>query len=218
MQLEQFDVLAPEACAHWAQQVMALRRQWTARHARLPFYTLGLAAYLDAVSDGSSRGLPPSYHSTVLRQHNNQVLSQHFEALLDINRRALSQHLQRPARYVPTQAALPGFHIHLPHPAFAAEVASVHRDLQFMKVFPQQDFQPDQVITFTLPLSLPPGSGLQIWDDAGASVHPYQLGQMVVHDGLHQHQAVLHPTPSDVPRIMLQGHGVLLHDELLLYW
>ena len=218
MQLEQFDVLAPQACAHWAQQVMALRRQWTARHARLPFYTLGLAAYLDAVTDGASGRLPPSYHSSVLRQHNNQVLSQSFADLLELSRAGLAQHAQRPARYVPTQAALPGFHIHLPHPAFAAEVASVHRDFQFMKVFPQHRFEPDQVITFTLPLSLPPGSGLKLWDGDAVSLHRYALGQMVVHSGLCQHQAVLHPEPSETPRIMLQGHGVFLNDELLLYW
>ena len=218
MQLEQFDVLAPEACAHWADQVLALRRHWTQRHARLPFYTLGMAAYLDAVPDGSAPALPPSYQSTILRQHSNQVLLEHFEALLEINRAALSQHFARPARYVPQQAALPGFHIHLPHPAFASEVASVHRDLQFMKVFAQHAIEPHQVLTFTLPVSMPPGSGLKTWSDSGTDVHPYRLGHMVVHDGLCQHQAVLHPTPSDVPRIMLQGHGVFLHDELLLYW
>ena len=116
------------------------------------------------------------------------------------------------------QAALPGFHIHLPHPTFAADVASVHRDLQFMKVFPQHTFEPDQVITFTLPLSLPPGSGLKVWEGENVSLHRYRLGQMVVHDGLCQHQAILHPEPSATPRIMLQGHGVCLNDELLLYW
>ena len=66
--------------------------------------------------------------------------------------------------------------------------------------------------------SLPPGSGINFWAGSAKRFLPYHPGRMLLHDGLATHQAVLHPTPSDVPRIMLQGHVVLLHDELLLYW
>jgi len=218
MAVEEFDVLAPEACTRWAEKVLALRRHWTPRHERLPFFTLGMAAYLDAGSDDAKLGLPPSYHSSILRQHANQLLMEHFGELLEISRVALERRYNCNARYVPSHAALPGFHIHLPHPAFASDVASLHRDLQFMKVFSQTSVQPDQVLTFTLPLSLPPKTGLKTWDGAGSRLHLYQMGFMVAHNGLHPHQAVLHPEPSDMPRIMLQGHGVFQKSELILYW
>jgi hypothetical protein len=93
------------------------------------------------------------------------LLRSQFADLLQTGQEALSAELGVPGGYADDRAALPGFHIHLPHPAFQHEVASVHRDLQFMEVFPELRPSPEEVFTFTLPLSLPAGSGINFWSD-----------------------------------------------------
>ena len=213
--LAELAAVSPQDCAAWQAEVMALRAQWTARHASLPFFTLGLAAYLDFARRG---GQPAAYRSPALRSHYNALLSRHFGPLLESCRLALSAHTGLDARFVPDRSALPGFHIHLPHPVFAGEVASVHRDLQFRDVFPEIAAAREDVLTFTVPIALPPGSGINFWAGPDKRFLPYHLGQMLVHDGLATHQAVLHPENRDTPRIMLQGHGLRQGDALFLYW
>ena len=208
-------VLESHDCRTWQDQVLALRAQWTPRHPSLPVFTLGLAAYLDF----ARRGSPPApYRSPALRSHYNALLSRHFGGLLEACRAALSAHTGLVARFAPDRASLPGFHIHLPHPVFAGEVASVHRDLQFRDVFPEVAATRADVLTFTVPIALPPGSGINFWAAAEKRFQPYHLGRMLVHDGLATHQAVLHPENRDTPRIMLQGHGLRHADALVLYW
>jgi hypothetical protein len=203
-------------CEGWQAEVMALRRHWTPRHPSLPFFTLGLAAYLDIERQGrSGRG---TYWSAALRSHYNALLQRHFGDLLEGSLTALSVHAGLPARFAPERASLPGFHIHLPHPVFCNEVASIHRDLQFLDVFPEVPAQPEDVITFTVPLALPAGSGLNIWSQGVKSFHAYRLGCMLVHDGLATHQAVLHPQAGQSARIMFQGHALRRQGELVLYW
>ena len=211
-------VLYPEACAGWAEQVLSLRSQWTARHVSLPFYTLGMAAYLDAVPSASRAGGPIPYHSTALRQHHNRLLQDKFAPLLDLTCEALGRWAKRRAHCNAGTTALPGFHIHLEHPLFMHPVASKHRDLQFQLVFPGREIALSQVLTFTLPLSLPEGAGMNLWSNGSRYFHPYHLGQMTVHSGLAPHQAVLFPGNLRPPRIMLQGHGLIEDDSLLLYW
>jgi len=208
-------VLEPHECGVWCEQVLALRAQWTPRHPSLPFFTLGLAAYLDF----ARRGNPPAtYRSPALRSHYNALLSRHFGGLLEACRAALAVHTGLATRFAPDRASLPGFHIHLPHPVFAGEVASVHRDLQFRDVFPDVPATRDDVLTFTVPIALPAGSGINFWSGTEKRFLPYHLGRMLVHDGLSTHQAVLHPQNRDTPRIMLQGHGLRHADALVLYW
>jgi len=213
-----FDVADAHACHAWASQVLGLRDHWTARHPHYPFHTLGLAAYLDAVTrDRSAKG-PGLYRSKGLRRHYNDLLRAHFADLLDTGLQALTTMLGMPTRYDEARTALPGFHIHLPHPAFSHEVASIHRDLQFRDVFPELRPSAAEVFTFTLPLSLPPGAGIHFWIDGQRHFHAYELGRMLVHDGLVTHQAVLHPQAQDLPRIMWQGHGIVDGQQLILYW
>lgn len=211
-------VLAAEECAFWTAQVMALRPHWTRRDAHLPFYTLGLAAYLDAVKGDPLLGGQQAYHHNLLRQENNRLLDAHFAPLLQLCCDALAQWSGQPVACVGEHAALPGFHIHLPHPVFSQAVASRHVDLQFKQVFglPQPD--PAQVLTLTLPLSMPTGAGLNLWPGTVPVFHPYHLGQLTVHSGLVPHQAVLHPTSEPVARIMLQCHALRQAEAWGLYW
>jgi len=210
-------VLSAPECASWTQQVLALRRHWTRRDPHLPFYTLGMAAYLDAVQPDPVLGAPP-YHLKPLRQANNALIHSHFAPLLERCCQALAGWSGQAVHCLGEQTALPGFHIHLPHPVFAQEVASRHVDLQFQKVFAGLQPRPDQVLTLTLPVSLPSGAGLQLWDGDEALFYPYQLGQLALHSGLAPHQAVLHPEGGEVPRIMLQCHALQADGGWGIYW
>lgn len=211
-------VLSEQECAFWTAQVLALRPRWTRRDPQLPFYTLGLAAYLDAVRSEAELGGRRAYHLDALRLENNRLLRTHFGPLLERCCQALERHTGRPSRCLDGSAALPGFHIHLPHPVFTQDVASRHVDLQFRQVFGLEQPAPDQVLTLTLPISLPAGAGLRLWLDGQAVFHPYQRGHLSLHDGLAPHQAVLHPQAEDVPRIMLQCHALLQDGRWGLYW
>jgi len=74
------------------------------------------------------------------------------------------------------------------------------------------------VITFTLPLSLPEGSGLHMWQGDVKTFYPYEVGQLVIHSGLLTHQAVLRCAGRVSPRVTLQGHGVQRNNNIALYW
>lgn len=215
-------VLDSRACSFWAQKVMDLRAHWTHRHISMPFYTLGMAAYLDAVASSARASGQPPYYAAVLRRHHNRQLQDHFSHLLALACEAIGEWTQKRGSCDPVGTALPGFHVHLTHPVFTQPVASKHRDLQFQLVFPGRVVTTAQVLTFTLPLSLPDGAGLNLWpidhEEGQAKFHPYKLGQMTLHSGLMTHQAVLFPSNHQPPRIMLQGHALIEGDNVLLYW
>jgi hypothetical protein len=97
-------------------------------------------------------------------------------------------------------------------------VASRHVDLQFKQVFGLTQPDPGQVLTLTLPVSMPTGAGLNLWPSTEPVFHPYQLGQLTLHSGLVPHQAVLHPISEPVPRIMLQCHALLQRGAWGIYW
>lgn len=200
----------------WAERVLSAQPHWTRRHPSVPFFTLGMAAYLDAMH--SSAGSASPYSQRFLRDASNRLLLTEFDPIYQQLCSTLGQHFGVEAHLIPEQAAVPGFHIHLPHPVFANEVASIHRDLQFQQVFPNESLAPHEVFTFTLPLSLPPGSGLNLWLAGEKHVYPYRTGELVIHSGLQTHQAVLCCAGDVPPRIALQGHGVMRKSSLALYW
>ncbi|GAB7534156.1 hypothetical protein [Burkholderia sp. 3C] len=219
------DLLDPAARKDWGRRVLQLREHWRPRHPVAPFFTLGLAAYLDHGPHGT--GL---YADDAARHAANALLDAQFRPLLDTVAAALSARLGAPAVLAAAddRAALPGFHIYLPHPAFGKPVANVHRDLQFRDVFPAHEPTPGGLISFTLSLSTPPGSGLRHWPaepaesdgnaDGEPAFFPYRDGMLVVHDGLVTHQAVL-ACDGGVARITLQGHGLQREDgRFVLYW
>ncbi|WP_211463588.1 hypothetical protein [Collimonas silvisoli] len=209
-----FSLLDEADCEDWVLRVLLLKRHWRQRHAEVPFFSLGMAAYLDCVAGRAGA----AYRDAPQRQQSNQLLETHFGPLLQQVTALLQTHFQLPARLA-REAAFPGFHIHLPHPAFADPVASVHRDLQYRDVFPKREIAAEDVFTFTLPLSTPPGSGLNLWrqERDPPEFIPYRSGRLVLHSGLTTHQAVLRCN-GDLERITLQGHAVRLDGELLLYW
>jgi len=203
-----FDVLDEADCEDWVLRVLLMRRYWRRRHAHAPFFTLGLASYLDG-----------GYHDEAALQSNNTLLSVQFAPLFECVSRALSSSLGIPT-ILADDAALPGFHIYLPDPAFRLPAAQIHRDLQYRDAYPALTPADSELVSFTLPLSTPPGSGLNWWP---ADLHEpeffaYRTGTLVVHDGLARHQAVL-ACDGDLERVTLQGHGIVRDDgRLVLYW
>lgn len=213
--IESLDVLHAHECASWSERVVALKSHWTRRDPVLPFFTLGLAAYFDAAPGDVNA----PYRVESYRQWHNRLLLDHFGPLLDRCCRALAESTGVPATCPGGHIALPGFHIHLPHPVFATDVASRHVDLQFQRVFSVVAPDPRYVLTFTLPISMPGGAALRIWQSEDQfEVYPYQLGKMTIHSGLSMHQAVLNPNGEPVPRIMLQGHAWRCDSGWILYW
>jgi hypothetical protein len=195
---------------------LLLRREWRTRYARAPFYSLGLASYLDWHVGACA------YTNGALRNENNALLTRHFADVFQGVIDALSEQLGKQARLASDVAAVPGFHVYLPDPAFALPVASIHQDFQHRTVFP--GIVPDDTISFTLTLSAPPGSGLNVWRERRSPpmasqplFHEYRPGEMVIHEGHWAHQAVL-SNDGDTPRVTFQGHGVVLGSECLLYW
>jgi hypothetical protein len=211
-----FELLPEDECETFVLKVLLLKKHWLRRHAQVPFYTLGLAAYLDDCNIADKRYL--EYHLS----QSNELLAQHFLALYQQLGDFFEQQWGLKTRYNLSHLALPGFHIYQPHPAFAQPLASIHRDLQYQKLFGiEAGQQTDNVITFTLPLSTPTDTGLNLWsspDEAEADLFvPYTTGELVVHSGLEQHQAVINCTGLD-ERITLQGHGIRKDQQLILYW
>ena len=217
-EIQHGQILTPQSCEFWTKQVFLAQKHWTRRHPNTPFFTLGMAAYLDGKQANNKDASTALYRQRILRDASNNLLQAQFSPLYQQLCQRMSEIFGMPALLIPTQAALPGFHIHLPHPAFAEDVASIHRDLQFHQVFPNTSFEPEEVITFTLPISLPPDSGLNLWREDQKNFYPYKLGQVVIHSGLLTHQAVLRCAGTVPPRIALQGHGVIRGPELALYW
>jgi len=95
----------------------ALKSHWSRRDPDLPFYTLGLAAYCDA----SPAEPNAPYRVESYRQWNNRLLSEHFGPLFDRCCDVLAASTGVPATCPGGRAAVPGFHIHLPHPAFLTD-------------------------------------------------------------------------------------------------
>jgi hypothetical protein len=223
-------VLDAIQCLQVRDAIHANRHHWTSRIPQLPFYTLGVASYLDA--EISKAHYYRSAHDS------RPLLWETFGWLYEIVASALSTHFKQTVVYDPAYA-LPGFHIFLAHPAFIQAIAAVHWDAQHLALdwSSQTDFA--RPVSFTLPITLPSkGAGLNYWDyewqpDVPAdavnlkqilSALPthnieYAVGEMVVHSGRLLHQiAPAHEYQPQDERITLQGHALLSQGDWKLYW
>jgi hypothetical protein len=96
-------VLSSAECERVRQAIHALRTSWIVRgNANYPFYTVGAASYIDAVSP-----TPPPRYSEILVE-TNPVLREHFHWLYARLMCKLSVHLQATVR-TSDELALPGY-------------------------------------------------------------------------------------------------------------
>jgi hypothetical protein len=230
--LDRGPLLNEQECARALDDVMALRDHWTQRAVDVPFYTLGVASYLDA------RQSQVDYRK--LAAQINPLLSERFGWLHDRVKDRVSEATGLPAVWLPS-AALPGFHVFLAHWAFAIAPSAIHFDTQHRLLdwgdLPGADFS--DLLSYTLPLQLPEsGGGLNIWNldqrdfpdtkskeffDAARGLkptfHEYRVGNIVMHSGnlLHQMAGTARMDGAD-RRITLQGHGTRADGRIYLYW
>jgi hypothetical protein len=226
-------VLTELECQKVDSVVRHLDNFWIQRHQLAPFYTLGAASYIDAAQDQTSYYTKAMLYNTVLYD----ALTWLYEKLIV----TLEQHLHVPVIYL-DWAALPGFHIYLDSKLFELPAfVSTHFDCQYQYLIweDREDIAAMQMLSFTLPISLPSsGAGLNTWDISGEDAmklskeelgrltqsalktfHPYYLGQLILHSGHLVHQATLGDEiqPGD-SRVTLQGHAVLRQKSWNLYW
>lgn len=228
--LGEIDVLTEQECAVTASAVMDAREQWVSRSGSGHFATFGINAYMDLAP---STDTDASYFGAARRS--NAELTKRFADLHVRLADVLGCALDLPARYA-EDLALPGFHIWLGPAIPRLPVASVHFDLQYQRLLSRPDYaRSTGTMSFTLPISLPAtGSSLRVWPRCTYShgrpnvpwsrreepeIVDYRLGRALVHSGhlLHQIGATPLATNDDV-RIMLQGHGLVIDDALVLYW
>jgi hypothetical protein len=229
--VRRISVLAEDECGLVARELRSLASRWCQRRPRLPFYTLGAAAYLDA------RSAPAAYASRAASE--NPLLCERFGWLHERVGAALRDLLGGPTRIAPEHAA-PGFHLYLSHPLFEQPIAEVHFDRQQHRLdWGASAVDWEEPISFTLPIALPrDGGGLHTWDVSFAEMaplarearrerfqaarrtyEPYRLGEMVVHSGHLLHQAAPGVRLVDEDeRFTMQGHALRRDGVWELYW
>ena len=235
--------LSEKACAEAIQTIDDLRTHWLSR-SNAELYTLGAAAYLDALEPrwakhfGKPETDPAQYYQNA--QQYNPILQSHFGWLYDTMVQFLEDKLHAPVSYR-EDLAWPGFHIFLHSPANAFGATHVpHFDRAFVTLnwdtSSHVDFK--QTLSFTLTLQLPQiGGGLKLWDveydqvtqlpkeEAKALVRaqksqlvPYEVGGLICHSGNQLHQISPWKSQPEDRRITLQGHGLLCDGVWILYW
>jgi hypothetical protein len=221
-----------ECQRNW-QAAKALRKYWTHRHAFLPSYSVGAAAYLDVPAEG--------VHTYLMRAiRMNKFLRRDFGPLAESVRAAIEDHVGATTVISP-RFAVPGFHIFETHPRLDELKPRVHFDLQGLRLdFKSEDAEdPEKRLSFTIAVSLPKGgAGLNTWDfqhseymqmtpaevedyfaTLQATYHSYNLGELVIHTGskLHAIAANLEMDPDDA-RVTYQGHAQFTQGQWQLYW
>jgi hypothetical protein len=228
--LGELALLEPAECGRVADAVLELRDSWTARSPKAAFFTLGANAYMDLAGAADPHS---AYHLPAARA--NAVLRRHFADVYQVLAAALREAVGMPARYA-DDLAMPGFHIWTEAGIPRTATSSVHFDLQYRRLLTGSAYaRATGTLSFTVPVRLPAaGSSLLLWPGFGypadiprlggaAGTAPvvveYHLGRAIVHSGHVLHQIGATPTvrPGDL-RIMLQGHGLVVDGELILYW
>jgi hypothetical protein len=226
--LGEIDVLSAAECDAVAEDVLSERGRWTPRSPTGLFATLGVNAYMDLASAADAEA---SYFGPA--RDSNRVL-QRFAGVHGQLARALEREIGLPVRYA-DDLAVPGFHIWDGAGIPTRPRASIHFDLQYQLLLSRPGYaRASGTVSFTLPVRLPAaGSSLRVWpcrypEDVARlpairrtepEIVPYQAGHAIVHSGHVLHQVGVTPSvrPDDV-RITLQGHGLVVDDQLVLYW
>jgi len=188
--------------------VIGLNSLWNNRILDKPFHTLGASAYLDIVG-----GDQEPYFTGV--RACNGALAYCFGPLYREISEALTDLLKVKASF-DSALALPGFHIFFAHEAFVREGGLWHMDMGHIQLG-LPDIDP---ISFTVSVCLPKdGAGMDY--KVGDEEHhlAYKVGGMVVHDGCMMHRiAPLKSYLDNDERITMQGHGVKIDGEYILFW
>jgi hypothetical protein len=212
-----------------AKKVHELNDLWIKRNAAMS--TLGTASYLDG-------SIQNDYIK--LSKKSNVVMKCHFEHLLSNILKYFQSRTTATVKYR-DDAAFPGFHIFECNQLFSIPVASVHKDMQYLRLKYNENESIDtkNTLSFTLAIELPEyGGGLYTFDtiNLGFLDHfipkplvysfakkekiEYKTGYIVSHNGQTFHMIAPCQPSKTKKRITLQGHGVYekLSNTWYLYW
>lgn len=232
-------ILTPGQCDEICAAVHRLRNFWTQVNEETPFFTLGVASYIEFCQPDEAAG---RYYGKA-REY-NPVLREHFPGIMEYLRGTLERHLGEPVAFA-EEFGRPGFHIWLTEAIPTFPTASVHFDLQYRPLgWPAPaEVDYERPVSFTLPLRLPAGGGgMNVWnihyrevEEAAARGEPvsveelrqvreqahyaYTPGSLVLHSGhfLHQIAPTGEVRPGD-ERITMQGHALRCGGRWLVYW
>jgi hypothetical protein len=245
--LHLFQMLNQEECDSYLDKIHSLKNHWIQRSAKkLPFFTLGMAAYQDRKGE---------YHNLKKRARYNKILHENFSELYGKLIPTLSKILKAPVE-IYDKVSIPGFHIYMPHKELkdskSVHQSTPHLDTQFRVVFKEKGIKPEDFVSFTLALQCSKKSGLNLWEpkiklpknvldevtedtfgfyfgtsklsryieqamfEKPTTFLKYKPGSLAVHQGIYFHYPVL--GTGLVPRITLQGHGVKKKGKFLLFW
>jgi hypothetical protein len=203
------------SCGEIVRKIDLHRSEWISR--RNGFYSFGAATYLDACGGGSFEKYASTFRTF------NSVIQLNFERELEVIRKEIEDVLEATCRY-DEGFAMPGFHIFLAPALYKRFSDELHLDLQYSCLPLDSDiFTP--TITFTVPIELPLGGG-GIEFCYGSPKNPkgeliteiYHPGELMVHTGRTLHRRAHFDFTETCRRITLQGHGIFLENEWILYW
>ncbi|MBO3749484.1 hypothetical protein J5X84_25690 [Streptosporangiaceae bacterium NEAU-GS5] len=227
--LGEVDVLSAGECEEVADVILGDLDRWTQRSPSGLFFTLGINAYMDLAPSADANA---SYFGPA--RSANLMLKQGFAGLHGRLAAVLEREIGLPTRYA-DDLAMPGFHIWVGSGIPQRPSASIHFDLQYQRLLTRPQYaRASGTVSFTLPIKLPAaGSSLRVWpciypDDVDRlpavrqtdpEIVPYHVGSAIVHSGHVLHQiGTTSSVRSDEFRITMQGHGLVVDEELVLYW
>lgn len=228
---QELTLLDAQECADVYRFLLDVKEMWHHRTPPEPFYTLGLAAYLDACDDAGRE----YYYANV--RYPNMILFHGLRWLYMRIAARMSEVLGGEVRYR-MKCAVPGFHIFTGMPQ--AKTSGIHYDRQHHQLTWSEADRVDfsQTVSFTLSIKLPSsGAGLHVWPQAPDDIpkddiaswsrivesypsefHPYTEGNMVIHAGDLPHKLAVGDLDAGGERITLQGHGLRCGEVWNLYW
>ncbi|MBI3556008.1 MAG: hypothetical protein HY074_07080 [Deltaproteobacteria bacterium] len=234
--IEQKPFLTRSECSQTAEAVMGLMPKWRKiawprSKGNAPFYLLGYSIYS---CRNSLAGYRRGYSSL------NPLLWEKFSWIYLRLQASLEKKLGAPVRFR-KNASLPGFHIILTHPIFVRVPNPWHIDFDFELLPWKFPVDTHQVLSFTLPVSLPKdGAALDTlelrYDDVShlprdkwpaqakkapfKKSYPHKLGKILIQDANTFHRIAPMRTLSEKKemRITVQGLAVRQSKHWEIFW
>lgn len=216
-----YEVFSKDECKDFVTRVFALKHLWYKRtlpslEAFSEIYNLG-RPIADKFSSGDKY-----FQNYPLA---NNLLLEHFFDFYCVYIARLEEVLNSPVAFA-DDASLPGCNIIREHSLQCQLPDRWHIDLDHKYIDSLKDADPEQVISFTLPICLPVhGAGVDIGLEKNSKIEfleqvRYKVGSVYLINGLVPHRISPPPLhcPSDSWRITFQSFGFFNKGSWVLYW
>lgn len=242
------DFLSAEECNDIRNRIFSLKDYWIDRSRAIspfedvPFYSLGVASYIDCIRPSESHLYFENAKKT------NKILRDNFQGLFTKMENVIRKEFSCDVAYI-DDFALPGFQMYLADWFFEDFTGPKHCDfhhhlLDWEKYGISYDYQEN--MTFTASIKLPKsGAGVYMWDktyeydknadltyeehrslmyavdlpDEEREYFRYEPGKIFFHSGNRYHQvAEIYEMENDDERITFQGHAVKHNNTYYIFW